>query len=643
MTKSGRIITNRVALLLVAYGSLPLIVPVLAAGASQQSGIEPFIKMRWPYSATLGPDRTLYFVFDPDGIRQLYKVPPGKSQDDAVRLTNFPDGIGGYNLSEDGRWIAITAAIGGSEQSDLYLMDTKSGKLEPIFENPDVVYGGVVWRRDSKAFAYRANDDSRADFHVYLFDIEERKSRRVFEDTGSNYATDFGKDGKKLVIGKYLSASHSKLFELDLSSGQSKEITPKDEEWSFSPVGYTADERQFLVNTNYRRDLKAVHAIDLASGAITLLLSDLDGQEIDFAGFNFERTILAVGANEQGYRTLHMRQAKNYAPLPLPKLDRGIVGNVDFRGNAMLYSLQNSNTPGLVYQWDMSTPDGDPKPLTKADTQGIDVSGFRLPELVHYESFDGMKIPAFVYLPNDYEKGKKIPFIAYYHGGPEGQFRPSFNRAFQYFLSRGYGVIAPNVRGSSGYGKAYIEADNYKNRMDSVRDGIWAVKYVIDRGYTEPKKVAAWGGSYGGFMVMAVITEAPELFGAACNVVGIVNFQTFLEQTKVYRRHLREAEYGPLSDPEFLKSVSPIYKVDRIQTPLMIAHGLNDPRVPIGEAMQIAVALKKRGMDVEELYFPDEGHGFAKEENRLLYYEQLANFFDRHLKRASKAPGGGAR
>ena len=137
----------------------------------------------------------------------------------------------------------------------------------------------------------------------------------------------------------------------------------------------------------------------------------------------------------------------------------------------------------------------------------------------------------------------------------------------------------------------------------------------------------------GGFMVMATITEAPELFGAACNIVGIVNFQTFLEQTKAYRRHLREAEYGPLSDPEFLKSISPLYKVDKIETPLFLAHGLNDPRVPVGEAMQVAVALKKRGVKVEELYFPDEGHGFAKEDNRLLYYNQLTKFFDEHLKK----------
>ena len=318
-----------------------------------------------------------------------------------------------------------------------------------------------------------------------------------------------------------------------------------------------------------------------------------------------------------------------------PNLAKGLVGNIRFRGPHMLYSLDNANTPGIIYQWDVTKPDQPGVALTEADTQGIDVSKFRLPELVHYTSFDGTKIPAFMYLPSDYKKGTKLPFIIQYHGGPESQFRPSFTRVFQYFVSQGYGVLAPNPRGSSGYGKAFLEADNYKNREKSVKDGIWAAKFLIEQGYAELKKIAAWGGSYGGFMTMAVITEAPELYGAACNVVGVVNFETFLEQTKDYRRALREAEYGPLTDREFLKSISPIYKIDRITCPLMLAHGLNDPRVPVGEAMQIAVAMKKRGIDVEELYFPDEGHGFAKEDNRLLYYQELAKFFDAQLKKTS--------
>ncbi len=607
--------------------------PVAATPPPDESGIAQFIKIRWPRAVQLAPDQTMYYVYDPDGIRQLYKVPYGKTPKDAIKVTDFEDGIGGYALSENGRWLAMTASQGGSEQADLFLMNTANMLLKPIFKDPEVVYGSVVWRRDSQALAFRANDDSPSDFHVYIFSMAAGTRKKVMSGKGYHYPVDFSLDGTKLVVGKYNSASHSQLFEIDLNTDDIRELTPKGEKWSFDPIGYTENDRHFLVNTDYHGDLNAVHAIDLSSGKLTPILPELKGKEVDFAAMHPRRVVFAVAVNEDGYRTVHLRRTYDYSPMATPPMEKGIVGNLSFNGQYMLYSLNNAKTPGVVYSWNFNSPTNPGLPLTEADTQGIDVSKFRLPQLVHYPSFDGTKIPAFLYLPPDYKKGTKIPFIAYYHGGPEGQYRPSFSRSFQYLLSKGYGIIAPNVRGSSGYGKAYLEADNYKNRHKSVKDGIWAAKYVIDNGYSAPKKVAAWGGSYGGFMTMAVITEAPELFGAACNVVGIVNFETFLQQTKAYRRHLREAEYGPLSDPDFLKSISPIYKVDKITTPLMVAHGHNDPRVPIGEAKQVAAALKKRGVKVEELYFSDEGHGFAKEKNRLIYYEKLAKFFDQHLRK----------
>lgn len=595
--------------------------------------IEQFIKIRWPVAADLAPNGTLFYVYYPDGINQLYAVHAGSPQTSAKKLTSFADGINSYSLSYDGNWIVAVAAEGGSEQNNLYLLNPANAQMRDLFVSPEIVYEGPVWRRDSKAFAYRANDEDRSDFHVYLYDLESGSYHKVFSGDGYHYAADFNRDGTKLIVGKYHSASYSQLFEVTLGDNTFREITPQGEQWSFEPIGYNADESALFVVSDYKGDLRTMHAIDLKTLAVRPILKELSEHEVDFGTLNEERTVLAVGVNEDGYGALHLFDAKDLSPIPGPPMAKGIVGNIRFTGGTMLYSLDNANTPGLIYRWELSAAAKAPKALTEADTQGIDVSKFRLPELVHYKSFDGTEIPAYVYLPADYQEGQKIPFIVQYHGGPEGQYRPSFNRSFQYFLTRGFGIIAPNVRGSSGYGKAFIEADNYKNRMKSVRDGVWAAKYVIERGYTEPGMVGAWGGSYGGFMVMATITEAPELFGAACNVVGIVNFQTFLEQTKDYRRHLREAEYGPLSDPEFLKTISPIYNVDKITTPLMLAHGLNDPRVPIGEALQIAIELTKRGQSVEQLYFPDEGHGFAKEENRLVYYRKLADFFDEYLRK----------
>jgi dipeptidyl aminopeptidase/acylaminoacyl peptidase len=284
-----------------------------------------------------------------------------------------------------------------------------------------------------------------------------------------------------------------------------------------------------------------------------------------------------------------------------------------------------------VWLWDWRKPEL--RRLTNTIYAGIDPKLFRDPQLVKIKSFDGLEVPAFMYLPPGYQPGMKVPFIMDMHGGPESQFRPAFIRNFQYFMLNGYGILAPNIRGSSGYGKEYLGLDNYKLRMNSVKDAGAYARWLIDQGYTTREGLGIRGGSYGGFMVLACITEFPDLFAAAVDEVGIANFETFLQNTAEYRRALREAEYGPLSDPGFLKSVSPIYKVDKIRTPLFVVHGENDPRVPVGEARQIAAAIATRGGVVDTLIFPDEGHGAAKRPNVLTEYRRQVEFFDKHLKK----------
>lgn len=596
---------------------------------AEQATLDQFLAIRAARNGQLAPDGTFYFMDRPEAAYQLFV----RRGDEPPRaLTDFPDGIMTYDLSPDGRYIVVVAGRGGDEQGDLYLLTTATGRIEPLFESREISYGSVVWRRDSGAFAYRANDRSPRDFHVYVFDLRTRQPRSVWAHEGSNFPVDFSSDGTRLIVQRYHSSYYQQAWEVDLTSGEAREISPPDAEKRFLVVGYTGDNRSAIVATNYASDTLQLARVHTNTGRIEPILSQLAGHDVDACALSEARRWMAVVLNEDGYGVLHVHRLDDLAPVAVPAIPRGVVGNLRFAGETLLFTLNNAQDPGTTYRWDPECPQDPPVALAEPVDGGIDLTTCVLPELVRYPSFDGLEIPAFVYLPRGYTRDHPIPFIIYYHGGPEGQHRPYMNVTVQYFVSRGFGVFLPNVRGSAGYGTWFLNLDNYRNRMNSVRDGIEGIHWLIRQGYTRPGMIGAYGGSYGGFMVMASITEAPDLFGAACDIVGIVNFETFLKNTRSYRRALREAEYGPLTDPEFLRSISPIHRIDRIRCPLLVVHGRNDPRVPVGEAEQIVEALRQRNHPVEALIFDDEGHGIVKQPNRRLFYEKMTDFFIRHLK-----------
>jgi dipeptidyl aminopeptidase/acylaminoacyl peptidase len=313
----------------------------------------------------------------------------------------------------------------------------------------------------------------------------------------------------------------------------------------------------------------------------------------------------------------------------------GVIGGLEFSPDEtrLAFTFDGPRFNPDVWIWELEK--NRVYQLTQSSRAGIPFSDFVTPELVRYKSFDGRMIPAWYYAPRavNPDQAKLPPVIVYPHGGPESQTRPNFSGLFQYFLSRGYGIFAPNVRGSSGYGTEYLNLDNTTKRMDSVRDMAHGVYWLRDQQQADPKRIAVYGGSYGGFMVLAGVTQYPDLFAAGVDVVGIANWVTFLENTGAYRRANREAEYGNLRDHrEFLEKISPIHHVDKIKCPMMVIHGANDPRVPVGEAEQIVAALKKRGIPCEYLRYEDEGHGLAKLKNRLDAYPRMVEFLDKHMK-----------
>lgn len=590
--------------------------------------IETFMQIGWTSVPDISRDgHRIFFETGFTGVTQLYRLTDAGWPS---QITMFPDGIDWYSLSYSADLAVVGASVGGSEQSQLHLVDTYTGRTRQLIDMPDIQFGSVIWNHDDKFIYFRSNMENKRDFKLYRMTLATGDYEKLVDTEGWNGWGGISLDGRKLVYYKATSNVNSDLYLYDVETGATDHLTPHEGDVSYGGVYFSADGSKLYITSNDNEQGLALRAVlDIATKEITF--TDPDAQwEVESLGMTPDRTVMYWIINEDGYARLHLTEVETGRELPIPDLN-GIIGGIAFSESSKMLLTFNSPTQTTdVWSWDWKTKKLDK--LTHSVYAGIDPSIFTDPQLIKYKSFDGLEIPGFLYLPADY-KGGPIPFVMDIHGGPEGQFRPYFNRHFQYLLLNGFGVFAPNVRGSDGYGKEYLAMDNYKNRLKSVKDMKAGADWLIESGYTEQGMIGVKGGSYGGYMTMAAITEYPGFFSAAINSVGIVNFVTFLENTSSYRRYLREAEYGPLTDKEFLKSISPIHKADLIETPLLVVHGENDPRVPVDEARQIIRAIERKGGVVEGLIYPDEGHGIGKLKNRLIFYRKMIEFFDEHLKK----------
>jgi dipeptidyl aminopeptidase/acylaminoacyl peptidase len=426
------------------------------------------------------------------------------------------------------------------------------------------------------------------------------------------------------------------LYIIEVETGKVRHLTPHKEATQYHSPCWSGDAKAiYCASTADKRDLTALARIDVDNGKLTY--TERPQHEVEAVDSSAKGRWLARLLNEDGSSRLFIRGSgwkSDVADIEI-EASVGVIHALTFSKNedraALVLEAPRDNMDIRIFDLGRDKRSS-LKRLTHSSRAGIPFSTFVEPELIHYETFDKRKIPAWFYPPA--EKTERLPpVIVYPHGGPESQTRPNFNAIFQYFIQAGYAILAPNVRGSTGYGTAYMNLDNTTKRMDSVKDLAKAAYWLRDQKKGDPKRLAVFGGSYGGFMVLAQVTHYPELWAAGIDVVGIANWITFMEKTGAYRRAHREAEYGNLREHrKFLEDISPINHVDKIKCPMMVIHGANDPRVPIAEAEQIVAALKKRNIPVEYLRYEDEGHGLAKLKNRLDAYPKMVAFLDKYLK-----------
>lgn len=568
----------------------------------------------------------IFFLGRSTGTVQVYRI---NEAGWPYQLTAFDDGVEWYKISPDGTRAVIGASAGGDEQTQLYLVDTKTGQTGAITKRPDVKYASVSWQKDGEGIYYRSNAENLKDFKIYYYDFSTDKETLLFDLEGNNATGDISYDGKYMIIFHMSSNITNDLYLLNIETGKYKILTAGKENIRYNYPSITVDNKSLLVISNDNSDgIMKLAEIDIESGQTEFW--DIDSKlTVEILCFSDNRRYMFQTSNKDGYSEISFHDVENRQSLPVPELKGRIKDPRLLDNGRLIFTYDSPTRTSDIWQWDWQTKKLEQ--ITFATYAGIDQKLFRVPKLIKYRTFDGLEIPAFLYLPPDYNN-ETIPFIIRIHGGPADQFRPYFVRNFQYFILNGYGLLVPNIRGSLGYGKEFANLDNYKKRMDAIKDIKAGADYLLENGYTETGKLGIMGPSYGGFAVLATIVEYPDLFSAAIDRTGISNFVTYLKNTKEYRRFLRETEYGPLSDSAFLESISPLNKAHLIKTPLLIAHGENDTRVPISETRQIIRAIENNNGTVDSLIFPDEGHIISKQTNRIALYRKVVDFFNKYLK-----------
>ncbi|MFC1475145.1 S9 family peptidase [Candidatus Zixiibacteriota bacterium] len=593
--------------------------------------IATFLQISKNYPAGVSWDgENVFFKSKMSGADQIYRI---TDKGWPYQLTMFDDGIDFFRLSNKGNLAIVGASVGGSEQSQLYLMDTKTGQIIQISDFDDVMMGSVFWSKDDKTIYYRSNQENKRDFFVYQTNISTKETKKIFDYAGYNYISNLSQDGKWMIISDFNSNADNDLFLLNTSSGEYKKLNIDTTNVRYSAIYIMPDNQTLWMTCNDNKDgIRRLATMEIATGKVKIIDDGwVDPKwEVEDIVFSKDYKLMAVTINENGYFRLKIREVDTKKELPYPPLDGQLeISDFDMNSNIVL-AFNGPTRANNVWKWNPYTEEL--KQLTFSTFAGIDRTIFQPPTLITYKSFDGLEIPAFLYLPAGFKEGEPIPFIVSAHGGPASQFKPQFIVSFQYLLLNGFGILAPNPRGSRGYGLEYMNMDNYKNRKHSLMDYKAGADWLIENKYALENKLGIQGGSYGGYVVLGMITEYPDLFVAAIDRVGIANFQTYLQNTKSYRRAHREAEYGPLTDPDFLYSISPINKAHLIKTPLLVIHGVNDPRIPIDEARQMIGAIQNNNGVVDSLIFHDEGHSASKLDNTIRSYLKQVEFYNKYLK-----------
>ena len=581
------------------------------------------------------PDgKQIAFISNITGRRNLWTVAAEGGW--PVQLTVSEQRQVAPTWSPKGRWIAYNSDTDGNEQWDIFLVAPSNGQVVNLTNTPEISEEGPAWSPDGEKLAYTVKPKNSPNYEIDVIDVTTKKVTHLTSNTPkelSNTIPIWSRDGKSIVFTQQRAdGKDSSVFIADAASGRATNLTPHSGEHNFVASDLSPDAKTVLLTSN-ANGYNNAGLLDMSTKKITWLTQGK--WEISSGKFSPDGKRATWTANIDGNQDIFIydlftRQAH---ALPVAQGINTLAGaETPFTrdGARLLYSHDGPNAPNDLWVYNLATQKS--RQITHALVGGVRSEDMVEPFLVHYPSKDGKwQISAFVYVPFNAERSGKNAAVVYIHGGPDGQTQNSFSRSIQYLVNQGFFVIAPNYRGSSGYGKEFEDANRFDMGGGDLEDVTSAAEWIKKTGFVDPKKIAVMGGSYGGYLTMMAVTKAPDLWAAGVPIVPFVNWFTEIENEDPLLRQYDLATMGdPMKDKARFQERSPINFVDQIKAPLLLLAGGNDPRCPRTEAEQVASAVKKRGGVVELKVYENEGHGFAKVENQIDAYTRVAEFLKKY-------------
>jgi dipeptidyl aminopeptidase/acylaminoacyl peptidase len=603
--------------------------------------IEQFMDVKNIYSAGFSPDEKklllgsnetgIYNVFELDLTTDERRQLTSSTEESVFAASYFPN---------DDR-IVYTSDKGGNEIDHIFVRNP-DGSSTDIISDSTAKANFYGWSHDKKLMYYASNSRDPRFFDLYRVDVSAAPtegnvypSMVVYQNNEGLDPTAISRDNRYIALIKPITTNNSDVYILDTESGESKHITPHEGDVDYSPQYFSPDGKRLIYLTNEGSEFMYISSYDLATGEKTKIEDAPWDIMYTYLSRNGKYRVVAIN-NDARTEIKVYNEADGGKLVQLKNVPKGDITGVNISDSEklMTFYVSTSKSPSNLYLYNLETDEI--KQLTNTLTPEINGDDLVEATVVRFKSYDGLEIPALLYKPKGLKKGDKVPALVQVHGGPGGQTRLNYNSSYQYFVNHGYAILCVNNRGSSGYGKTFYAADDKKHGDVDLKDCIAGKEYLQTLDFVDADKIGIYGGSYGGYMVMAALAFAPEEFDVGVNLFGVTNWLRTLKSIPPWWTSFRDALYTEMGDPAkdsvALYNKSPLFHADKITKPFIVLQGSNDPRVLQVESDEIVEAAKANGVPVEYVVFPDEGHGWVKKENQIKSAESILQFLDKHLK-----------